>query len=318
MSGAPAAAASAAKPQTLDELMLAMDVVDTIRHRELIVERELGQGARDEALRARLREIYKSQGIDVTDRIIDEGIKALKESRFVYTPPPPSLGRTLALIWIRRGRILAIFAAIVIAVGAIWGGYRYGVELPAQRAAEAAKIELAETLPKSLQLAYDNTLREAKVTAARTRADQFFSDGRTALADKDAAAARAAVASLEKLRGELVQTYELRIVTGDRQSGFWRVPDANPDARNFYLVVQAVAPGGETLTMPIINEEDGKVHDVKTWGVRVPEDVFEEVREDKNDDGIIQNLVLAEKLRGELDPRYRMSVLGGTLTSWDE
>ena len=56
--------------------------------------------------------------------------------------------------------------------------------------------------------------------------------------------------------------------------------------------------------MPIINQDDGKVHDVKTWGVRVPEDVFEEVRNDKTDDGIVDNAVLAEKRRGELDPRY--------------
>lgn len=317
MSGS-AAAVPAAKPQTLDELMLAMDVVDTIRHRELLVERELGQGERDEALRQRLREIYTSQGLTVTDRIIDQGIKALRESRFVYTPPPPSLGRTLALIWIRRGRILGVIAAILIGGTALWAGYQYGIVAPAERAAEAAKVELAETLPKSLQLAYDNTLREAKVTAARTRADQYFSDGRAALADKDAVAARAAIANLEKLRSELVQTYELRIVTDrNRESGFWRVPDANPDARNFYLVVEAIGANGNALTMPIINEEDGKIHNVTTWGVRVPEDVFEEVRDDKNDDGIIQNRVIAEKRRGELDPRYTMSVLGGTVTKWD-
>jgi len=316
MSGS-AAAVPAAKPQTLDELMLAMDVVDTIRHRELLVERELGQGERDEALRQRLRDIYTSQGLTVTDRIIDQGIKALRESRFVYTPPGPSLGRTLAMIWIRRGRILGVIAAILIGGTALWTGYQYGIVAPAERAAVAAKVELAETLPKSLQLAYDNALRESKVTAARTRADQLFSDGRAALANKDAAAARTAVAGLDKLRGELIQTYQLRIVTGERDSGFWRIPDANQEARNFYLVVEAIGANGEVLTMPVINEEDGKIRNVTTWGVRVPEDVFEEVREDKNDDGIIQNRVLAEKRRGELDPRYTMSVLGGTVTSWD-
>jgi hypothetical protein len=86
---------------------------------------------------------------------------------------------------------------------------------------------------------------------------------------------------------------------------------------NFYLVVEAIGANGEVLTMPVINEEDGKIRNVTTWGVRVPEDVFEEVRADKNDDGIIQDRVLAEKRRGELDPRYTMSVLGGTVTSWD-
>jgi hypothetical protein len=40
---APAAEAKAAPPATLDELMLAMDVVDTLRHREILVERELNE-----------------------------------------------------------------------------------------------------------------------------------------------------------------------------------------------------------------------------------------------------------------------------------
>ena len=312
MSGA---AAVPAKPQTLDELMLAMDVVDTIRHRELIVERELGQGDRDQALRARLREIYKSQGIEVTDSVIDAGIKALKESRFTYTPPAPGLGRTLALVWVRRHRIVGFTAAILIGIGALWGGYQYGIVAPAQRSAEAARIELAQTLPKSLQAAYDETLRESRIDAARARADQLFGDGRAALAAKDAAAAKAAIAGLDKLRNELVQTYQLRIVQ-DGDSGVWRVPDVNPNARNYYLIVEAVASNGAALTMPVINEEDGRVYNVAAWGIRVPEEVFQEVRDDKEDDGIIQNRVIAEKRRGELEPRYRVDVLGGTITSW--
>ncbi len=39
----------------LDDLMLAMDVVDTLRHQEKLIERELGQEARDTALKTRLR-----------------------------------------------------------------------------------------------------------------------------------------------------------------------------------------------------------------------------------------------------------------------
>src|SRR6185369_11244937 len=106
MSGAVGATAPAPPPpQKLDELMLAMDVVDTIRHRELLVERELEQGTRDDQLRDRLREIYTGQGIDVPDRVIDEGIKALKDSRFVYVPPKPGLRVSLAVLWVHRARI---------------------------------------------------------------------------------------------------------------------------------------------------------------------------------------------------------------------
>ena len=75
-------AAEVQKPQTLDELMLAMDVVDTIRHSELVVERELAQGDRDAALKQRLRQLYQSQGIAVSDAEVEQGIKALKEQRF--------------------------------------------------------------------------------------------------------------------------------------------------------------------------------------------------------------------------------------------
>ena len=92
-----AAKAELPASSTLDEVMLAMDVVDTLRHRERLVERELNEDVRDEQLIARLRELYGSQGIEVPDRIIKEGVEGLKESRFVYTPPPPSLARTLAV-----------------------------------------------------------------------------------------------------------------------------------------------------------------------------------------------------------------------------
>jgi len=314
MSGA---AAVPAKPQTLDELMLAMDVVDTIRFRELLVERELGQGDRDKALRDRLREIYKSQGIEVTDRVLDEGIKALKESRFVYTPPAPGLSRTLALLWVRRGAIIGWTSALVIAAGALWGSYHYGFVAPRERAAEAARIELAETLPKSLAAAHAAVVAEARVDTARTQADGLLRDGQTALAANDASGARAAVTNLEALRTKIVQTYQLRIVA-DGTTGFFRIPNVNESARNHYIVVEAIAPDGRSLTMPVTNEEDGRSYNVSAWGLRVPQATFDAVARDKRDNGIIENRILGSKLRGELDPRYNMSVLGGAVTSWDD
>ena len=90
--------------QPLDEVMLAMDVVDTLRRRERLVARELGDDDRRSGLRDRLRDIYASQGIDVPDHIIDEGVKALAEDRFVFAPPEAGFGVRLARIYVGRAR----------------------------------------------------------------------------------------------------------------------------------------------------------------------------------------------------------------------
>ena len=51
-------------PAQLDEVMLAMDVVDTLRHRERLVAGELAAEGREEDMLERLRRVYQAQGID--------------------------------------------------------------------------------------------------------------------------------------------------------------------------------------------------------------------------------------------------------------
>ncbi len=87
--------ATAKKAAPLDEVMLAMDVVDTLRHRQDLVTRELDGTAREGQLIERLREVYRQQGIEVPDHILKEGVSALAESRFVYDPPPPGFNTSL-------------------------------------------------------------------------------------------------------------------------------------------------------------------------------------------------------------------------------
>lgn len=62
-SAAVVSAVAGAAGQTLDELMLAMDVVDTLRHQDNLVARELDESRREAELIARLRQIYESQGL---------------------------------------------------------------------------------------------------------------------------------------------------------------------------------------------------------------------------------------------------------------
>ena len=54
-----------AKPEAqLEDVMAAMDVVDTLRHEQSIAERELDSQGRRERLLQRLRELYTAQGIE--------------------------------------------------------------------------------------------------------------------------------------------------------------------------------------------------------------------------------------------------------------
>ena len=86
--------------------MVAMDVVDTVRHREHLVDRELDAEARRARLIERLRQIYTAQGIEVTDAALEAGVDALEEERFAYSPPEGGFSLALARMYVRRDRWL--------------------------------------------------------------------------------------------------------------------------------------------------------------------------------------------------------------------
>lgn len=301
----------------LDEVMLAMDVVDTLRHADKLVERELASDDRDRQLKERLRQIYAAQGIDVPDRVLEEGVAALRQERFVYKPPPPGFGRTMALFWIRRGTwgkaVLIGLLLLVVGIGA----YVFLVELPQERqVAEQAK-ELSLGLPQT----FANELSRIRATGADAgvvaNAENVAAQGMAAAKAGDLAAARSKAADLRTTRERLESAYTLRIVSRpDVPSGVFRVPGRNLNARNYYLIVEAIDAQGRPVKVPVTSEEDSKTETVSTWGVRVSEATFNRVRADKNDDGIIQNNIVGEKRRGRLEPDYTMPVMGGAILAW--
>ncbi|HSC16803.1 MAG TPA: DUF6384 family protein, partial [Gammaproteobacteria bacterium] len=85
---------------------------------------------------------------------------------------------------------------------------------------------------------------------------------------------------------------------------------------NYYIVVEAIAPNGATLALPITSEEDRRTRRVDKWGLRVDEATYERVRADKQDDGIIQNDLVGRKRRGVLDREYTVPTTGAAITEW--
>ena len=314
---APASTAAETPKAPLDDVMLAMDVVDTLRHRQDLVTRELDAETREKQLIAKLREIYHDQGIEVPDSVLKEGVDALKESRFVYTPPKPSLKTTLARFYVSRRKwgpaALALFLILVIGLG----GYFLAYKPFQQGQAEAARIELAEKLPEQMDALYGTIFNETKVQQAAVEAEELRNRGKAAAAEGDREGALEAIAELTALRDKLRQEYNLRVVNREgMQSGFWTFPEINTAATNYYVVVEALDPEGKALSLPVLNEENGETETVAIWGVRVPESVLRSIEADKRDDGIIQRNIIGIKQYGFLDVDYAVPVLGGAVTRW--
>ncbi len=307
-----------AKPAApLDEVMLAMDVVDTLRHRQDLVTRELDGAAREKQLIERLRNVYHQQGIEVPDHILKEGVAALAESRFAYVPPAPGFNTTIARLYVGRKRWGRPVMAGLVALAALGVGY-FGIWQPYQRGqAEQARIELAETLPAQMDALYETIYDETKVQQAVVQADALIARGKANAAEGNREGAENAIERLTALRDQLRQQYSLRVVNRqDVQSGFWTFPEINTDATNYYIVVEALDPDGNALSLPILNEENGQTETVAMWGLRVPETVYNAVAADKLDDGIIQGNLVGRKSDGFLDVEYLMPVMGGAVTQW--
>lgn len=293
--------------QSLDDVMMAMDVVDTLRHRTRLVEMELGADDRDVELKKKLRKIYSAQGIEVPDHVLEEGVKALRDGRFSYQPPAGGLQVKLARIYVSRGSwgkwVLGAIAALIIALLS----YYFLVIAPSNR------------LPGQLQETHKEVRQTAKIdeSSGRAEADALYAAAKAALEAGDEDKAERLVGSLEALKARLQSTYRLQIVVKPgAKSGVWRIPDANTQARNYYIIVEAIGPDGNPVEVTITSEETGKTELVSTWGLRVDEEVFNSVAQDKQDDGIVQDREFGVKQNGYLEPDYRFNTTGTAITSW--
>lgn len=408
---------------SLSEVMLAMDVVDTLRHEQALVESALNEDQRDAAFVERIKSIYAKQGIEVTDQVIADGVEALKKDRFVYQPPKHGFQTWLAGLYVKRGKVIKVFGLLLAVLGIGWGAVKIPQNLYESHETEKVQAQIdtlqsryktaagkldhlnkklanlktdnlsrttvnslkqriqtqlndaqqaleytAKSIPrnvdnivasapakamlnsadsqlnKALRTAEnalnsaDNSLTDigsltstaAKLTAIKqslsntnlaanvqgqiqqhiNRADQAITAG-------NASDALMLTKNLEAQLSAVQQSYTLRIVNQRGvQSGLWRYPNSNSRARNYYLVVDAIDANGQPVRLPITSEETQATDTVSRFAVRVPRQVFERVKADKQDNGLIDNNIVARKRAGELNPKFSIKTDGGYITKW--
>eukprot|EP00903_Cladosiphon_okamuranus_P001847 g1845.t1 len=292
-----------------------MDVVDTLRHEEGQVARELKSDERDAAMVERLRQVYASQGIEVPDHILKAGVEDLKRDRFVYAPPSIGFQRTLAMVYISRGTWSKWLAAVVAVLVVCVAAWYFIVKLPAQRneAELQARLEALPATYSELVARVDTLTDSADI---ETEAARLADDGRLALSDGNNDGAFKAEAGLRDLAAKLQEVFEVRIISREGiPTGVSRIPEANPETENYYILVEAIDPDGHVLEREIVSEENSATQRVDKWGQRVSETIYDAVRRDKMEDGIVQKGVLGQKRRGELEIKWRSGVQDGAITS---
>ena len=193
------------------------------------------------------------------------------------------------------------------------------LEAGRNQATSSAIIQLSSLteLPDQLTALYAGIKANAKEKRALTTADRLYKDALASLDRGDIPTSRKSMRTLEALDERLKSQYTLRVVSQpDTPSGVWRHPKNNSNARNYYIIVEALSPEGKRVKQHITSEEDGKAKSVKMWGIRVPESVYGQIRRDKQDNGIIDNNRFGIKRRGYLAPEYQYPVAGGMITQW--
>lgn len=206
------ALASAHSP-SFNDLIVASDIVDTIRNDERLIDHELGSEDRKKALKARLKDMYKAQGMEVSDAVIEEAVQRKDAERFIFKPMKAGFSRFLWTSYVRRNKYaltLSVAVGVVVlgVVGYNAAQYQF-VEKPALEAARRLELQLAEVLPNRLKAVSEEALASAarlqdEVSKSEIAAQQTIVN--SAIRARDTFAAENGIKAIDELGRTLKET----------------------------------------------------------------------------------------------------------------
>ncbi|NTF17888.1 hypothetical protein G6L37_05695 [Agrobacterium rubi] len=206
------AAGNTGKKPAFDAIMLAMDAVDTLVHRENIKLEELNRDQYREVLKAKMREYNLLQGREVSDELLEAAVDEMEKGLYVYKAPKPGIELALARAYTRRGiygRRAGLALAATAMIGVIgWSGYHFGVVAPRER--EVARIEQLYTVdfPNRLAVAVKDA-RDAAHTAGDdadlAEIDRIESSGRQGIEIRDEQVVGRAILNAETVTKSMKQ-----------------------------------------------------------------------------------------------------------------
>lgn len=183
-------------------LLELMDAVDELRHGEQALADLARQDESRETLKARLRQTYAGNGINLKEDMLDKAVSAHLQHRFQHQPPPESIALRLARLYVRRGRWGGrLVTGLLLGLGTI-GLYQATVMLPAQ-AEHRARVERAEasvaTLGQRLEAARETRAALEQELKALPAAPQAVHGAQKRLAEQARQVLAEAGRGLERL-----------------------------------------------------------------------------------------------------------------------
>ena len=294
-------------PLAPHEMLRVMDAAQVIHERRAALEEH--EAFDREATIREIQVMYEELGDLVDAETIEKALDEYLTQRYAFTPAPAGLRRNLALLYIRRGWVATrVILPTAAAATLVWGGFAY-VEGRAQRIQELEAAALV-TLETDIDRLRDAVLAVAAEDLVRERADALGQEATAQIAAGNTDALRTTAARLENLHDLVAAEYRLEVTGGQ-----WRYPDNNRNIRNYYLIVRALDADGQLVTIPVRNEETGGTRRVSEWGERVPQEVYDRVAADKQDNGIIDDEEFGFKPRGFITAERRHPDVG-QITEW--
>jgi hypothetical protein len=172
------------------------------------------------------------------------------------------------------------------------------------REAERLKPEISKRAETIRALAVDKKVAP--------EVDRLLAEAEVSGKKEDAKGLASVDDTLAGIESRLREEYNVTVVAQNTVAGANKnaiVRHINEKGRpisGYYLFVQARRPDGSVIPRRVHNDETDKYKEVTTWAERVPEAVYERLKKDKLEDGILNETAFAVKRKGHSDEEITM------------
>ena len=276
-----------------------MDVASELKRQRAMAEKQLAISEEKQRIKEKILHSTKFTGEQLGDEEIDAAIDHFYRGLYTYSRPVRNIEYYLARLYIIRGwlatyLILPLATVILCVVGV---DYYTSSQAQKYEATSLRKRQQNYEVGKAIR---DKLLDSGKTQEVRISVEEYFaeieSDCASPLGELDAC--DASLQSFTALAKQITTQCTIAVVAEPGvKSGIDRYYYDQQGQRisGYYLIVEARDSKGTLIPYRITDAETGKAVTVSRWGERVSQDVYEQVKRDKLEDGILDKRVFARK-----------------------